>query len=309
MYQHISVMLKEVLDCLQPVAGECFFDGTFGGGGYSCAISQLVGPQGKVIASDLDESAIANGYQKLKQEKIKNIEIVHRNFAELAEIAEERKILFDGIVFDLGLSSFQLSDEKRGFSFQGDRPLSMSFRAAFSEGEETENIINNYRLEDLTRIFRDYGEEKQAYRAARLIIDYRKKKKIKSTGDLLAALDPIMKRCGKINPATRIFQALRMETNQELKNLEKVLVILPRVLKIGGRVAFVSFHSGEDRLVKNFFRRESRDCICPNEMPICQCNHQASLRILTKKPLTPSWDEQNENPRSRSAKLRAAIRI
>lgn len=308
MYSHIPVMLPEVLEYLQPKNGEKIFDGTLGGANYSLAIAKAVGPEGQVFATDLDLLAINNAKQRAEKEGIKNLTVINNNFGNLAEIAEKYGP-FDGAVFDLGLSSAQLDDEERGFSFQGDRPLSMSFNADNAEGEETENILKYYNLLKLTEIFRVYGDEPKAYQAAKLIVEYRKKKTIKTTGDLLEALAPIMKGYHKINPATKIFQALRIVTNKEYQNLENALAALAKALKPGARVVFVSFHSGEDRIIKNFFRQESRDCICPPQAPICNCGHQATLKIITKKPLAPSSLESSTNPRARSSKLRAAIRI
>ncbi len=301
-------MLPEVLEYLQPKKGEKIFDGTLGGANYSLAIAKAVGPEGQVFATDLDLLAINNAKQRAEKEGIKNLTVINNNFGNLAEIAEKYGP-FDGAVFDLGLSSAQLDDEERGFSFQGDRPLSMSFNADNAEGEETENILKYYNLLKLTEIFRVYGDEPKAYQAAKLIVEYRKKKTIKTTGDLLEALAPIMKGYHKINPATKIFQALRIVTNKEYQNLENALAALAKALKPGARVVFVSFHSGEDRIIKNFFRQESRDCICPPQAPICNCGHQATLKIITKKPLAPSSLESSTNPRARSSKLRAAIRI
>jgi len=308
MYSHIPVMLAEVLEYLQPKKGEKIFDGTLGGANYSLAIAKAVGPDGQVFATDLDLLAINNAKQRAEKEGIKNLTVINDNFGNLAEIAEKHGP-FDGAVFDLGLSSAQLDDQERGFSFQGDRPLSMSFNADNTEGEETENILKYYNLLKLTEIFRVYGDEPKAYQAAKLIVEYRKKKTIKTTGDLLEALAPIMKGHHKINPATKIFQALRIATNGEYQNLENALAALSKALKPGAKVVFVSFHSGEDRIIKNFFRQESKDCICPPQAPICNCGHQATLKIITKKPLIPGSQESVENPRARSSKLRAAVRI
>ena len=301
-------MLAEVLEYLQPKKGEKIFDGTLGGANYSLAIAKAVGPDGQVFATDLDLLAINNAKQRAEKEGIKNLIVINDNFGNLAEIAEKHGP-FDGAVFDLGLSSAQLDDQERGFSFQGDRPLSMSFNADNAEGEETENILKYYNLLKLTEIFRVYGDEPKAYQAAKLIVEYRKKKTIKTTGDLLEALAPIMKGHHKINPATKIFQALRIATNGEYQNLENALAAFSKALKPGAKVVFVSFHSGEDRIIKNFFRQESKDCICPPQAPICNCGHQATLKIITKKPLIPGSQESVENPRARSSKLRAAVRI
>ncbi len=308
MYSHVPVMLPEVLEYLQPKKGEKIFDGTLGGAGYSLAIARAVGPTGEVFATDLDLLAINNAKKCAKEDGIKNLTVINDNFGNLGEIAEEYGP-FDGAVFDLGLSSAQLDDENRGFSFQGDRPLSMSFNTDNAEGEETENILRYYNLLKLTEMFRVYGDEPKAYYAAKLIVEYRKKKPIKTTGDLLEALAPIMKGHHRTNPATRIFQALRIETNKEYKNLENALKALSKVLNPGARVVFVSFHSGEDRIIKNYFRQESTDCLCPPNFLQCVCRHQKTLKIITKKPLIPGNQESAENPRARSSKLRAAIRI
>ncbi|MCX6795682.1 MAG: 16S rRNA (cytosine(1402)-N(4))-methyltransferase RsmH [Candidatus Falkowbacteria bacterium] len=308
MYSHIPVMLPEVLKYLQPKKGENIFDGTLGGANYSLAIAKAVGPSGRVFSTDLDLLAIDNAKERAKIEGVNNISLIHDNFGKLAEIAEKHGP-FDGAVFDLGLSSAQLDDQDRGFSFQGDRPLSMSFSQDSAENEETENILRYYSLHELTDIFRLYGDEPKAYFAAKLIVEYRKKKVIKTTGDLLEALAPILKGHHRTNPATRIFQALRIATNGEFKNLENALAALPQALKPGARVIFVSFHSGEDRIVKNYFRQESTDCICPSSFLRCVCGHKKTLKIITKKPLIPSEQESEENPRARSSKLRAAIRV
>ncbi|MFZ2310012.1 MAG: 16S rRNA (cytosine(1402)-N(4))-methyltransferase RsmH [Patescibacteria group bacterium] len=313
-YLHIPVMLKDVLDGVDAKPGQKFIDCTLGGAGYTLALSEKVGPTGLVVAVDLDDLAIANAKSKIEEQNISNIILVQDNFRNLQKIIDENcpeGTLFDGVVMDLGLSSVQLADETRGFSFQGDRPLDMAFNQDLHTAIATTTIINRYPLEKLTRIFREYGEEPKAYQLAKIIIEKRKGNWIKTTGQLLEAMSTVLKPNPKsrINPATKVFQALRMETNRELEALQEVLPIAFSLLKPGGKLAVVSFHSGEDRIVKEFFKKESRDCLCPASAPLCVCGHQATLKILSKKPIAASSDESNDNPRARSAKLRLAQKI
>lgn len=313
-YKHIPVMLKEVLFGLEPKPGQTFVDCTLGGAGYTLALAKLVGPKGKVLAIDLDDLALANAKEEIEKANVSNIILVQDNFRNLQKIvadnfSEDFKV--DGVVMDLGLSSAQLEDETRGFSFQGDRPLDMAFSQEGHTAIATTTIINRYSLDRLTYIFRVYGEEPKAYALAKKIIERRKGKRIRTTGELLEIIAEVIKPNPriKINPATRVFQALRMETNYELEALREVLPAALSILKPGGRIATVAFHSGEDRIVKDFFRTESQDCICPSSVPVCICKHTATLKILTKKPIPASDIESNLNPRSRSAKLRLAQKI
>ncbi len=293
-YQHIPVMLNEVIEYLKPRSGHKFIDCTLGGAGYTTTIAKKVGSQGKVIGIDLDELAIMNARIIISEQKLENITLLNGNFKNLKTIIGENfseDTKFDGIVFDLGLSSAQLDDEARGFSFKGERPLDMSFGP--DNTNSTEEIINVYPLLELTRIFREYGEEKHAYRIAKVIIEERKIKRIKTTADLVQIIEkavPFRYR-SRIHPATRVFQALRMETNEELVSLKEVLPVAINLLKPKGRLVVVSFHSGEDRIVKRFLKGET------------------NVKILTKRPLVPSDSEIEGNPRARSAKLRAAEKI
>jgi len=294
-YSHIPVMLSEVLEYLQAKPGNKFIDGTLGGAGYTLALAKAIGEQGKIISLDLDELAIKNAETEIKKAALNNVILVQDNFKNLKTVVAENfsaETKFNGIVFDLGLSSAQLDDEARGFSFKGERPLDMAFGPQAEKS--TEQIVNSYPLLELTRIFREYGEEKQAYRIAKAIIEARKKKRLKTTTDLITIIETAVppRYFHKINPATRIFQALRMETNEELKVLEETLPIAVELLAPGGRLVVVSFHSGEDRIVKRFFRAAT-----------------ANLKIITKKPLIPTVEETVTNPRSRSAKLRVAEKI
>lgn len=314
-------MLDEVIEYLRPEAGGKFIDCTLGGGAYARAISELVGDKGEVLAIDLDRDAIKNTEERIKKEKIKNIKLANGNFKDLSKIIKDiykKESLgeFDGIVLDLGLSSYQLEDRARGFSFRIDAPLDMSFGQKYEdsehEGNKTKNIVNNYGEEELVRILKEFGEEKFAGNIARNIIKYRKEKNINSTGQLVEIIEnsiPKKFKNGKIHPATKTFQALRIATNEEINNLEEVLPQALRLLKKGGRLAVVTFHSLEDRIVKHFFKFESRDCVCPPKFPVCQCGHKAGVKIITKKPVLPTREEILKNNRSRSAKLRVAEKI
>lgn len=307
-------MLKEVLVGLNPQPGQVFIDCTLGGAGYTLALAKLVGPEGKIISLDLDDLALENAREKIESAKVSNVVLFQDNFRNLQSIIKNNFLAdfkVDGVVMDLGLSSAQLDDENRGFSFQGDRPLDMAFNQEGLTAIATTTIVNRYPLEKLTNIFREYGEEPKAYQVAKKIIERRKKNWIKTTGQLIEIINEVIKPNprARINPATKIFQALRMETNRELEALKEVLPSAINLLKTGGRLAVVSFHSGEDKIVKNFLKTESQDCICPSSVPVCVCHHEASVKIITKKPIPASDQESNLNPRARSAKLRLAQKI
>jgi len=310
-YNHIPVLLEEVLSALNPQPGQTYIDCTLGGASYTRALAKAVGKKGRVISIDADEMAIKNAEGILKEDNFQNVSLVHDNFRNLEAIAKEYAPEgVDGIVFDLGLSSAQLDDESRGFSFQGDRPLDMAFGAG--ESVSTIHLINSSPLSELTRIFRELGEEPQAYRLAKEIINSRKRKKIESTKELvniILKITPARYLKSRIHPATRVFQALRLATNDELGSLKEALAVTTDILKVGGRLAVVSFHSGEDRIVKQWLRQESKDCLCPPQAPVCVCEHRARFKTIVKKPLMASDEELNDNPRSRSAKLRVAEKI
>lgn len=300
-YSHVPVMLQEVGKYLKVRPGGKFIDCTLGGAGYTLAIAKATGENGKVLGIDLDDLALKNARQKIKTRKLDNIVLVQDNFKNLKSIVAAnfpRGTYFDGIVFDLGLSSAQLEDTERGFSFKGERPLNMSFRSGEKKAAEeieksTIEIVNQYPLLELTRIFREYGEERRAYQIAKAIVAARREKRFTTTVDLTALLEKIIpvRYRSKIHPATKVFQALRMETNEELAALEQALPAAAELLKPAGRLVVVSFHSGEDRIVKRFLKSAT------------------DLQTLTKKPLIPSDTEIESNPRARSAKLRAAAKI
>ncbi|MEA3463890.1 MAG: 16S rRNA (cytosine(1402)-N(4))-methyltransferase RsmH [Patescibacteria group bacterium] len=310
-YQHTPVMLNEVLEYLNPQPDQYFIDCTLGGAGYTIAIAKKIEPKGKVLAIDLDDLAIKNAESQIKRQKLKNIILVNDNFKNLSKIAKKyfsnKKI--NGIVFDLGLSSAQLQDRNRGFSFQKDALIDM----AFGQSEiSTINIINKWKEEELKKIIKEYGEERFAKKIARAIVDYRKIKQIKTIWQLIEVIKSVIPKryqYGKIHPATRTFQALRIATNNELENLRQVLPQALDLLVSGGMAAVISYHSLEDRIVKHFFKTESRDCICPLSYPACRCQHKARIKILTKKVIRAGEEEIRNNPRARSAKLRAAEKI
>jgi 16S rRNA (cytosine1402-N4)-methyltransferase len=307
---HKPVLLDKVLEYLEPKPGENFIDCTVGGGGYTLALSDKAGKKGRIFGLDLDEKALNRAKKRLDKEKAGNVKFIKGNFVDLTKLIEEnggKKGIFAGIVLDLGLSSDQLEDEQRSFSFKGDRPLDMSF----SSGETTRKIVNNYSEEDLESIIKDYGEERFAKRIAGNIVKNRQREEIKTSKQLKDLIEQAIPKgyYKKIEPATKTFQALRIASNDELNNLKKALPQAVELLKEGGRAAVVTYHSLEDRIVKNYFRQESKDCICPPDNWICNCGHFAQLKILTKKVIVPLKEEIADNPRARSAKLRVAEKI
>ncbi len=312
MYHHTPVLLTEVMEYLDPKIGDRVIDATLGGGGYTFALAKSVGKKGSVIAIDLDEQALNHAKLKIDQESLTNIKLTHANFKDLASIAQEhfgKTPDISAVVFDLGLSSAQLEDRHRGFSFQADVPLDMAFGSLISS-RETIRIVNESSVEDLVRIIGRFGEERFARPIARAIIKARAVQPLTTTGQLVAAIEkgipPAFRHRSRLHFATKTFQALRIATNRELENLSVALDSLQRIMKQGGRIAVVSFHSLEDRIVKNFFKQASRDCLCPPSLPVCRCGHTAWLKIVTKKPITATVAEIKANPRARSAKLRVA---
>jgi 16S rRNA (cytosine1402-N4)-methyltransferase len=306
-YAHIPVMLNEALDFVRPKKGGRYIDCTLGGGGYTSALSKVAGNEGLVISFDLDKKAIDNFSGKNPG----NVRLINDNFRNLTarvnEVAPNQ--LFDGIVMDLGLSSAQIDDPERGFSFKFDSSLDMSFSG---NSAATQELVNRGSERELFKIISDYGEDKSARFIARAIVAKRLEGPImtaKELADVIMGCLPERLKHGKIHPATKTFQALRMATNNELDSLKEVLPQALSLLSPGGRLVVVSFHSLEDRIVKDFFRQESKDCLCPPSFPACRCGHTKKLTIITKKPVLPSVEEIDKNARSRSAKLRAAEKI
>jgi len=293
---HVSVLLKEVIEYLNPRPGENFIDCTINGGGHSLEIFKQIGPNGKILGIDWDSGVLEKLESKLDNKTKKSFILICDNYRNLKNIVGNNNFSpVHGILFDLGMSSWQLGASGRGFSFQKDEPLDM--RYSENQTLTAKEIINQWPEVEANTIFGEYGEERRARAIAREIVFRRKRGVVESTTDLVEIVRgaiPARQRFGRIHFATRIFQALRLATNEELENLSKGLEAATDVLAAGGRMAVISFHSLEDRIVKNFLREKARE---------------KKLEILTKKPIVPDWREAQENPRSRSAKLRAAIKL
>jgi 16S rRNA (cytosine1402-N4)-methyltransferase len=300
-YKHKTVMKDESVSALNVKKGGVYIDCTLGGGGHS---EEILKRGGNVIAFDLDPDAIENAKIKLKKYQ-KNLKLVNDNFKNIDNYLEGE---IDGALMDLGLSSYELDDKKRGFSFKGNNPLNMSFSG--SKDRDAKFIVNNYKEEDLVKIFQEYGEEERSKSVAKEIVKERKIKKIETTDDLVSIILKVKRFSkNKIHPATKVFQALRIEVNNEIKNLKETLPKIIDKLKPKGRLVVISFHSIEDRAVKEFAKKESRDCICPPEFPICVCHHKKNINIINKKPIIPKDEEVKDNIRSRSSKLRILEKI
>ncbi len=309
-YAHVPVLLKEVLEYLKPKPGQNFVDATLGGGGYTKAILDKIRPDGKVLAIDLDEDAIKNFQLPISNSQNRTV-VAHGNFAHIDKIVEHHKFQnISGIVADLGLSSHEL--ENRGISFATKEVLDMRFDQKGTH-IDAKFVLNNYDEGRLRKIFEDYGEEKFSRQIARKIKDYRLRiKEIQHTSDLyeiIADALPKPVRHKADDSARRIFQALRIEVNHELNNLEEFLPKAFDLLKPGGRLVVVSFHSLEDRMVKQFFAKLTKGCICPPDFPQCVCGREPLGKVLTKKIITSSPNELIRNPRSKPAKLRAIEKI
>jgi 16S rRNA (cytosine1402-N4)-methyltransferase len=302
--QHVPVLLLEVLEGLVVRPGGRYVDCTLGGGGHSAAILEAAGA-GRLLALDRDEAAIERATRRLASFG-RRATLVHASFRDLAAIAEGHGFVpCDGVLLDLGLSSDQLSDPIRGFSFQLDGPLDMRFDR--SGGATAAELVNTLSEEELADLLYRYGEERQSRRIARAIVGSRP---IESTSQLASIVGRALGRGhARIHPATRTFQALRIAVNDELACIEAGLGQAIEILAPGGRLAAISFHSLEDRVVKHTFRRESRDCICPPDIPECRCDHRARVSLVTRRPIQPSSTEIAANARARSAKLRIVERL
>lgn len=308
-YEHIPVLLNEVLEYLNPGPGQNFIDATLGGGGYTKAILDKNQPGGKVLAIDLDDDALQNVKGQISN--VKGLTLVHGNFSHIDRIAEDHKFNnINGIVADLGLSSYEL--EHRGMSFQTNQPLDMRFNQK-GEHIDAKFVLNNYDEARLRKIFEEFGEEKFSRQIARQIIGLRAKGAgLRHTTDLYRAIVDSLPKPFKHkadDSARRIFQALRIEVNHELDNLREFLPKAFDLLNTGGRLVVVSFHSLEDRIVKQFFVGLTKGCVCPPDFPQCLCGKDPEGKILTKKLVLASQEELEKNPRSKPAKLRAIMKI
>ena len=307
---HTPVMLEKVLQSLRCKPGGIYVDGTLGGGGHARAILENTAPDGLLIGIDRDDDALLESKKRLQpfgQRKI----LIKGNFADIGEILTNLNIRkVDGILLDLGVSSHQLDTADRGFSFSLDAPLDM--RMDQSSRYRAYDLVNLSPEKELRKVIRDYGEEPMAGRIARAILAKRASAPIRTTIELADVVCRAVRRQGvrkKVHPATRTFQAIRIAVNQELSNLSTAMDAGIDQLGQGGRFSIISFHSLEDRIVKETFRSREGRCQCPPGLPVCQCQREAKLRVLTRKPLRPEASESETNPRARSARLRTAEKI
>jgi len=309
---HLPVLAEEVLAMLAPRSGSLQIDATLGGGGHTERILEASNPDGRLLGLDADPAAIARVDARLRPVYGDRLVLRQGNFRELAEVAPAAGFgAVDGALFDLGLSSFQLADTERGFGFRAGGPLDMRFDT--SRGVPAAELLATLDAKELTALFRRYGEEPKAGRIARAIVEARREAPIETAEELAALVERVLPRNPRqprrTHPATRVFQALRIAVNEELEALEAGLAAAVDLLRPGGRLVVLSYHSLEDRIVKRFFAAERRGCVCPPELPVCACGRDPRLRLITRPSLTPSAAEIEANPRARSARLRAAERL
>lgn len=308
-YVHVPVLLQESIAALLLRAGGRYVDATLGGGGHAEKMLELSEPNGTLLGIDADPVALAAARSRLARFGDR-VTLVESYFDDLAPHATQYGFLeSDGVLFDLGVSSPQLDQPERGFSFSADAPLDMRFGP--SADRTAADLVNELPSEELQRIFSEYGEERFARRIAQRIVEERRKQAIRTTSRLAAIVARAKPggRGERIHPATRVFQALRIEVNDELGRLRRALPEAVEILRAGGRLAVISFHSLEDRIVKQFMRDAQRGCVCPPSQPLCTCGRQPTLTVIARKPITASADEIHANPRARSAKLRIAERL
>jgi 16S rRNA (cytosine1402-N4)-methyltransferase len=309
--EHLPVMQDEVLGTLAPLAGSLQIDATIGGGGHTERILEAASPDGRVLGLDADEAAIERAGRRLARFGDRLV-LRRSNFAELATVAPDAGFgAVDGLLFDLGLSSFQLADRERGFGFRAGGPLDMRFDT--TRGVPAAELLATLDADELAALFRRYGEEPAAWKIANAIVAARRTAPVRTAEELAALVErvsppnPRVRR--RIHPATRVFQALRIAVNEELDALEAGLAAAVDLLRPGGRLVVLSYHSLEDRIVKRFLAAERQGCVCPPAVPVCVCGRVARLRLVTRPSLTPTAEEIDLNPRARSARLRAAERL
>lgn len=309
-FSHTSVLLYECIEALNIRDGYTYVDCTAGGGGHSLEIAKRLGDNSRLICFDRDKDAIAAATKRLDGYLDKVI-FVNDNFSTLANVIKEYNITnLGGVLADLGCSSYQFDTKERGFSYMQDAPLDM--RMDTDAPLSAYNVVNEYSEKELRRIFFEYGEEKFSAKIASMICKKRELSPIKTTvelSDIIKSAIPAAKRADGPHPAKRTFQAIRIEVNQELDAIRPLIKAASDALVPGGRIAMISFHSLEDRLVKLGYKELSSGCTCPRDFPVCVCGNKPILNEITKKPILPSEDELNNNPRSRSAKLRIAEKI
>lgn len=310
-FRHVPVMLEETLNMLNPSPNGIYVDCTLGGGGHAFALLERTTPRGMLIGFDRDKEAIAAALKRLNPFKERAL-LVCDNFINIKTVLESRNIKgVDGIIFDLGVSSYQLDEVERGFTYKFDGPLDM--RMSRDAPITAADIVNNYSEDELTKIIKEYGEERWAQRIAEFIVAKRERMgPIERTGELVeiikAAIPAKARKTGP-HPAKRTFQALRIAVNDELRNFEKTLNDAIELLSPGGRICTITFHSLEDRIAKQTFKGYEKGCHCPPKFPVCICGKKKILKVLTTKPIVPSSQEVEINPRARSARLRVAEKI
>lgn len=304
-FQHISVLLNETIDSLNVKPDGVYVDGTLGGGGHALEICKRLGPHGRLIGIDQDMDAIRAAGERLKDYADK-VTIVHSNYQDIDSVLRDLSVSgVDGIVLDLGVSSYQLDNVERGFTYREDTLLDM--RMDQSQTMTARDIVNGYSEQELFRVIRDYGEDSFAKNIAKHIVRARQDKPIETTGelnDIIRAAIPAKVRQNGGHPSKKTFQAIRIELNRELFVLEQSLDNMIELLNPGGRLAVITFHSLEDRIVKNIFRKNMNPCICPPEFPVCTCGRVPTGRVVTRKPILPDENEIQSNKRAKSSKLR-----
>lgn len=306
-FHHVSVLLDECIENLNIKPDGVYVDCTMGGAGHSKEIVKKLSNKGLFIGFDQDKNAIKTAKERLS-EYSDRVKFVHSNFENIKDELEKIGVYkIDGVLADLGVSSHQLDEADRGFSYMQDAPLDMRMdvRCEFSAYD----VVNRYTEEELAKIIKDYGEENWAKRIAKFIVEERKENKIETTGELVDIIKKAIPKKARIDgphPAKRTFQAIRIEVNNELGVITKMIDDASSIMNKGGRICIITFHSLEDRIVKNAFKELSLDCICPPHLPMCQCDKKSEVKIITRKPIIPTDEEIEVNPRSRSAKLRVA---
>lgn len=309
-FKHVSVLLEESIEYLNIKPQGTYVDGTLGGGGHSLEIAKRLNEKGLLIGIDQDENALKAAGERLK-DYTDRFKAVRSNFSHLSDVLEQLEIAeIDGLLLDLGVSSHQLDEAERGFSYMHDAPLDMRMdnRSPLTARE----VVNGYSEEALYQIIKDYGEEKWAKRIAQFIVNHRRSEPIETTYqlvDIIKGAIPKGARMDGPHPAKRTFQAIRIEVNRELEIIEETIIAATQYLRSGGRICIITFHSLEDRIVKNAFKKLQNPCVCPPQFPVCQCNKKQELEIITRKPIVPSDEELEINPRARSAKLRVAEKV
>ncbi len=308
-FSHVSVLLQECMDALCIKPDGIYIDGTAGGGGHSHEIASHL-TEGKLIALDRDMSAVNAASARLAKFG-EHAQVVHSNFSEMAQVCRELGIEgVDGVLLDLGVSSYQLDTADRGFSYMADAPLDM--RMNREDTLDAYTVVNTYTEQQLKKIIYDYGEERFAPRIAQRIVQEREKQPIRTTGELVGIIKaamPASAKEGGHHPAKRTFQAIRIEVNGELSVIEPTIRDAVSLLKPGGRIAIITFHSLEDRIVKQTFASLASGCTCPRDFPVCVCGKKPLVDIISRKPILPGEQELEINPRSRSAKLRVAEKL